>query len=99
MQPWEDPEIETIRAAHAKFAAEELEGEFQARDRSGEFSFERWQLAARFGVLGICMPVEYGGQGRPVSHVVAAFEGLGQGCHDSGLLYALCSQLVGVQMA
>jgi alkylation response protein AidB-like acyl-CoA dehydrogenase len=99
MQPWEDPELDAIREAHRAFAAKELQGDFALRDREGEVSPERWKAAADFGVLGICMPREYGGQGRPVSHAVAAFEGLGQGCQDGGFIYALCSQLLGVQMA
>ena len=99
MQPWQDPELEEIRKAHAEFAKKELEGDASARDRDGDFSRQRWKTAADFGVLGICMPEDCGGQGRPVTHAVAAFEGLGQGCRDSGFLYAMCSQLFGIQMA
>jgi alkylation response protein AidB-like acyl-CoA dehydrogenase len=96
--PVDDDELDAIRQAHRRFASAELEGDSAARDRKGEFSLERWRAAAEFGLLGICMPVAYGGQGKPVSHAIAAYEGLGRGCHDGGFVYALCSQLFGVQM-
>ena len=98
MQPWEDPEIEEIRRRHARFAQECLPGDPPARDRTGEFSRERWKACAEFGVLGACVDKAYGGQGRPVTHAVAAIEGLGYGCRDGGFVYALCSQLFGIQM-
>jgi len=99
MQPWQDPELGQIRQKHLEFAREELEGDASTRDWEGEVSLERWKAAADFGVLGICMPEEYGGQGRPITHAVAAYEGLGEGCRDGGFLYAMCSQLFGIQMA
>ncbi len=45
------------------------------------------------------MPEEYGGSGWSVSHTVAAFEGIAEGCPDGGFVYGLISQLFGVQVA
>lgn len=98
MQPWEDPELEKIRQQHIEFAKEHLEGDYKQRDKDGEFSFERWRQAADFGVLGLGMPEEYGGKKVPITHIVAAYEGLGYGCHDTGFLYGMLSQLCGTQM-
>lgn len=98
MQPWEDPELDEIRQRHVRFAEEHLAGDALARDRAGEFSRDRWRACAEFGVLGICVRKEYGGQERPVTHAVAAIEGLGYGCRDGGFVYAMCSQLFGIQM-
>ena len=98
MQPWEDPELDEIRERHVRFAEEHLGGDALARDRAGEFSRDRWKACAEFGVLGTCMAKEFGGQARPVTHAVAALEGLGYGCRDGGFVYALCSQLFGLQM-
>ncbi len=98
MQPWQDPELKKIRQAHIEFAKENLEGDYTQRDKDGEFSFERWRKAADFGVLGMGMPEEYGGKKCPITHIVAAYEGLGYGCHDTGFLYGMLSQLCGTQM-
>lgn len=98
MQPWEDPELEKIRQRHIEFAREHLEGDYKQRDRDGEFSFDRWRQAADFGVLGLGMPEKYGGKKVPITHIVAAYEGLGYGCHDTGFLYGMLSQLCGTQM-
>lgn len=98
MQPWQDPSIEKIRQAHIQFAVEHLEGDYKQRDKDGEFSLARWRKAAEFGSLSYGMPEEYGGKSVPVTHLVAAYEGLGYGCHDTGFLYAMLSQLCGTQM-
>jgi alkylation response protein AidB-like acyl-CoA dehydrogenase len=98
MQPWQDKQLEKIRREHIEFAKENLDGDFRQRDRDGEFSFERWRTAADFGLLALGMPEEYGGKKVPVSHIVAAYEGIGYGCQDTGFLYAMLSQLCGTQM-
>jgi alkylation response protein AidB-like acyl-CoA dehydrogenase len=99
MQPWQDPELEEIRNEYIAFAKDHMAGDARERDKTGEFSLERWRKAAEYGALGICFPKQYGGQGRPVTHAVAAFEGLGYGCRDTGFLYAMFSQICGIQMA
>lgn len=98
MQPWDDKELEAIRTQHAGFAAEHLADDPLAHDRDGEFSRDRWRECARLGALGTCVDPAYGGQGKPVTHAVAALEGLGYGCPDGGFVYALVSQLFGIQM-
>ena len=98
MQPWYDQDLENIRQQHVDFAEKNLGGDALARDRAGEFSRDRWKECAQHGILGLCMAEEYGGQARPVEHTVAALEGLGYGCRDSGFVYALVSQLFGMQM-
>jgi alkylation response protein AidB-like acyl-CoA dehydrogenase len=98
MQPWQDPEIERVRQAHIEFAKAELAGDFRQRDRDGEFSLERWKSAAAHGVLSYGMPESLGGRPMPITHIVAAYEGLGYGCQDTGFLYAMLSQLCGTQM-
>lgn len=57
-----------------------------------------WKAIAARGLLGICLPVEHGGEARPVIEAVAAFEGLSHGCLDSGVAYAATSQVFGIQM-
>jgi alkylation response protein AidB-like acyl-CoA dehydrogenase len=98
MQAWDDPELDAIRRRHRELGERHLGGDELARDRAGRFCHRRWRRCAELGLLASCMGPAYGGQGRPVAHAVAALEGLGQGCRDGGLVYALTSQLFGVQM-
>ena len=54
--------------------------------------------AARFGILGLPVPVEYGGQGQDLATTVAAIEGLGHGCADTGLIFATGASMWTVTM-
>lgn len=100
MQPWQDPTLDLICEETAAWAADTFGAEASARDWLGEsYAETQWKSLAEHGLFGICMPTRFGGEGRPVSHVVAAFEGLGRGCRDSGLVYAAISQVFGIQMA
>lgn len=98
MQPWENTELEQLRETTSTWAARTLAGESARRDRDGEFSRERWKLCAEQGLLGTCVSPELGGGGKPVTHAVAALEGLGHGCDDGGFVYAIVSQLFGICM-
>ena len=98
MQPWQDPEIEEIRKKYLLFASENLSGDSQKRDYQGDFSLKRWRQVTDFGFLRQLMPTNIGGQEMPVTHVVAAIEGFGEGSLDGGFNYAICNQLCGIQM-
>lgn len=98
MQPWQDPEIEEIRQKYFQFTKENLSGDTTKRDREGDFSLERWKKVTDFGFLKLLMPASLGGSEGPVTHAVAAMEGLGQGSMDGGFNYALCNQLCGLQV-
>ena len=97
MQPWEDPQIDELVAHYCDLARTQLDGDAQARDRDGDFSFERWKQAAKMGVFALCMPAPFG-QGKSLAHTIAAYEGITEGCRDGGLMFALFNQVVGVQM-
>ncbi len=99
MQPWQDPELDQIRDEIKTWAHDTLPAGGLERDRRGDaYDPLAWKAVADRGLLGMCLPAEYGGRGAPVSHAVAAFEGLGQGCRDTGLVYAAISQVFGIQM-
>ena len=91
MQAWQDTNIEDLRVQFRQFAEDELEGDWRQRDSDKEFSAERWQKCCDAGVLGISMPTEYGGQGKPYGYTVAAIEGMCMGCRDSGFFFAMSS--------
>jgi alkylation response protein AidB-like acyl-CoA dehydrogenase len=63
------------------------------REARGEFWREGYARIARLGVLGLPVPTEYGGRGHDVATTVAAIEGLGYACPDTGLVFATGASL------
>lgn len=80
-----------------KFAQQELNKGLIERDRCGEFSRENWQKCAQFGLQGLATPEEYGGTGADILTTMFVMEGLGYGCRDNGLIFALNAQMWSVQ--
>jgi alkylation response protein AidB-like acyl-CoA dehydrogenase len=80
------------------FAKAELIDDLAARDERREFWREGWTRCARFGVLGLPIPVEYGGRGVGLCETIAAMEGLGYGCPDGGLVFSMNASLWTVSM-
>ena len=80
-----------------EFARAELNKNVAENDENSDFSVENWQKCARFGIQGLCMPQEYGGQGQDVLTTILIMEGLGYGCEDNGLTWALNGQMWSVQ--
>jgi alkylation response protein AidB-like acyl-CoA dehydrogenase len=87
-----EPQIELQNAA-IKFARSELNDNIIQRDREEAFSSEGWKKCAEFGVLGLPVPVEYGGMGLGITEVIAVMEGLGYGARDHGLLFSINAHL------
>ena len=71
------------------FARDELQDDLLGRDARGEFWREGWSRCARLGIQGLPIAVEYGGQGGGLPETIAAMEGLGYACPDSGLIFAI----------
>ena len=91
-------EQEEAYAASVEFARTLAEaGELRERDAASEFAADAWQKCADFGVLGWCMPKEYGGAGLDVVSTIRLLEGLGYGCPDNGLTLGLNGQIWSVQ--
>ncbi len=80
------------------FAHEHLSDDPRELDRAGRFNREAYQRSAQFGFPGLCVPTEQGGRGWSIPRTVAAMEGLGQGCPDTGLVFALNASLWTVAM-
>lgn len=68
------------------------------RDRAGELSRAGWQACARFGLPGLPMPEAYGGAAADILTTMLTMEGLGYGCRDNGLIFAINAQMWSVQM-
>ena len=90
---------EELRQATVEFAQNELNSDLAAREKEGYFSREDWEKCADFGILGLNVPVEYGGQDYDVITTIAILEALGYGCHDNGLPFGLNSQIWSIQAA
>ncbi len=82
-----------------QFALEKLtDAESVERDQRAEFWRDGYERCARFGICGLPVPREFGGQGQDVQTTVAAMEGLGYGCPDTGLIFAINASLWTVTM-
>jgi alkylation response protein AidB-like acyl-CoA dehydrogenase len=93
---WTDEQL-AFKEAVIKFAQQELNKGLIERDRCGEFSRENWQKCAQFGLQGLAVPEEYGGTGADILTTMFVMEGLGYGCRDNGLIFALNAQMWSVQ--
>jgi alkylation response protein AidB-like acyl-CoA dehydrogenase len=94
---WTDEQL-ARRSAALEFASTELaDPELAARDQEGRFSRELWERCARFGILRLSAPAEYGGEELALPTAMLIMEGIGEGCADNGLTFALNAQLWTVQ--
>ena len=84
-QRWHDDAV--------RFAREDLADDLLGRDERREFWRDGWRRCATFGVLGLPVPEAYGGRGHDLAVTIAAMEGLGYGCPDNGLLFAMNASL------
>jgi alkylation response protein AidB-like acyl-CoA dehydrogenase len=87
---WSTAELERQRAARS--LGSELGGDIVARDREGRLLPSDWLRLAEEGLLGALLPTSMGGGGRSLMELVAELEGLGETCHDAGLLFMLSAQ-------
>jgi alkylation response protein AidB-like acyl-CoA dehydrogenase len=88
---WHDAAVEFARGALADTDAD--------ADPDGRgFWREGYSRCARFGLTGLPVAEEYGGKGQDLPTTVAAMEGLGNGCTDSGLIFAINAALWTVTM-
>lgn len=82
-----------LKKAVMDFARRELAGDISEREKNREFDWQGWRKCAEFGILGLPVPEEYGGLAQDPLSCALAIEGLGYGCHDHGLVFAINSQL------
>lgn len=89
---WSDEQL-AYRRAVVEFARAELNDGVIERDSRHEFSSEQWKRCAAFGIQGLPVPEEFGGQGADPLTISLALEALGYGCTDNGLIFALNAQM------
>ena len=94
---WTDAQL-ARRAAAVEFARRELgDDTLIERDQEGRFDRALWEKCARFGILGLSVPPELGGAEIDLPTAILVMEGLGEGCADNGLAFALNAQIWTVQ--
>ena len=82
-----------FKAAAIEFARRELNEGAKQRERNREFNQAGWEKCAEFGIQGMTLPQFYGGLEMDILSSIAAMEGLGYACSDSGLLFSLNSHI------
>ncbi|MCB1153338.1 acyl-CoA dehydrogenase family protein, partial [bacterium] len=82
------PEQIAFRDQVRRFCQEQIAPYAEHADYTGEFPYEAWKKMGEFGLLGLHLPEEYGGQGADVLTSVMAGEAMGAGGADGGLLLA-----------
>ena len=68
-------------------------------DQDSSFARDDWMRCADRGILRLFVPPELGGADLDLATTLLTLEGLGNGCDDSGLTYAIASQLLSTQIA
>lgn len=85
-----EPEIDELCQTVSSFAAHRLGGTTTG-DAAG--FRRRWRLAGQQGILGACVPPEYGGAGLSASATSAVMEAFGLGCQDAGFAFSCAAHL------
>jgi alkylation response protein AidB-like acyl-CoA dehydrogenase len=79
------------------FATQRIGPAVAARTRPC-FGDDEWRMCGDLGLLGACVPVEYGGGGHDALTVARIVEGFANGCRDTGLVFSACAHLFAVAM-
>ena len=74
-----------VREQVLRFARKEIAPRVRDHDLRGEFDFQSWRRLGEMGILGLHLPLEYGGGGQSVLACVAVGEALGEAGVDGGL--------------
>ncbi|MFJ4978452.1 acyl-CoA dehydrogenase family protein [Streptomyces coeruleorubidus] len=87
------PEQQALREKVVRFARDDLGAQAAEHDRNATFDENGWKACADFGVLGWPIKKEYGGGGLDPLTAIMAYEALGEGCVDNGLVFAINNHL------
>ncbi len=93
---WTEEQL-AFKKAVVGFAQKELNDGLIERDKNGKLARENWQKCADFGILGLATPETYGGAESDIMTTMLVMEGLGYGCRDNGLIFAMNAQMWSVQ--
>lgn len=90
----------TYKKEVIEFAKNHLNAAHLENDEKCHFDAKAWQACADFGILGLAVPQQYSNRKEDANILTAmlAMEGLGYGCKDNGLPFALNAQMWTVQL-
>jgi alkylation response protein AidB-like acyl-CoA dehydrogenase len=88
---WTDEQRQIGQAA-VEFARK-LNADITTLDRAASFPHQAWLRCAEFGVQGLPIPEDLGGQGADLLTTAMVLESLGYGCEDNGLLFSINAHL------
>jgi len=94
---WSEEQL-AYKKAVIEFAQKELNQDMLERDKEGRFARSLWKKCAEFGITALPIPEKYGGADADILTAMLTMEGLGYGCKDNGLIFAMNAQLWSVQM-
>jgi len=94
---WTEEDL-AAKEAIVKFAQQNLNEEVDIADEDYEFPREKWQKCAAQGIQAMACGPDYGGTEQSFTRSILLMEGLGYGCHDSGLTFGLNAQMWTVQI-
>ncbi len=93
------PEQQALKLKVVEFARAELDHDIAALERNQEFPHAAWRRCADHGIQGMAVPSSVdGGRGTDFLDAMLVMEGLGYGCPDNGLAFALNAQMWTVQL-
>ncbi|TCO60580.1 acyl-CoA dehydrogenase family protein [Actinocrispum wychmicini] len=75
---------------------EALSAEHIERDADAAFPWDKWKLVQECGILRLPFDEAWGGLGQNLPTTMYLLEGLGRGCRDGGLNFAVSTHLVSV---
>lgn len=93
---WTPEELE-FKTNAIDFAKKKLNKTVEERESKAGFSRTLWKACANQGILGLSFDSQYGGLPVDIQNVMLYMEGLGYGCRESALLFALNAQMWSVQ--
>lgn len=88
-----DEEIGLLRQTLSQFAAQEIAPRAAEIDRNNDFPNDLWPKLGELGLLGITIPVEYGGSGMGYLAHAIAMEEISRASASVGLSYGAHSNL------
>jgi alkylation response protein AidB-like acyl-CoA dehydrogenase len=86
-----------LKQATATWARQSLGQDFALREQNSVFCVDDWKRCADYGIQALLVPEQLGGSGCTLGAALLTLEGLGHGCIDNGLTFALCAQIFTVQ--
>ena len=94
MIKWSDEQQELL-AGLAPWC-EALSADHIERDAEAAFPWDKWKLVQECGILRLPFDDAWGGLGQDLLTTMYLLEGLGHGCRDGGLSFAVSTHIVSV---